>query len=51
MRSRRGHWTPSLIGSYVADWFVLAAVGGIATVLGFVEPNKRPFSVLDPNIS
>ncbi|KAJ0162905.1 Diacylglycerol pyrophosphate phosphatase 1 [Colletotrichum tanaceti] len=50
-RPRRGHWTPSLIGSYVFDWFILAVVGAIATVLGFVEPNKRPFSVLDPNIS
>ncbi|KAK1449639.1 PAP2 superfamily protein [Colletotrichum melonis] len=50
-RPHRGHWTPSLIGSYVFDWLVLAVVGGIATVLGIVEPNKRPFSVLDPNIS
>ncbi|OLN92892.1 putative lipid phosphate phosphatase 3, chloroplastic [Colletotrichum chlorophyti] len=50
-RLRRSHWTPSLIGSYVADWVVLAIAGGIAAVLGFIEPNKRPFSVLDPNIS
>ncbi|KAK1457960.1 PAP2 superfamily protein [Colletotrichum cuscutae] len=50
-RPHRGHWTPSLIGSYVFDWLVLAVVGGIAAVLGIVEPNKRPFSVLDPNIS
>lgn len=51
MRSRRSHWTPSLIGSYVFDWFILLVVAGIAGVLGIVEPNKRPFSVLDPNIS
>ncbi|KAK2729923.1 pap2 domain containing protein [Colletotrichum kahawae] len=51
LRAPRSHWTPSLIGSYVFDWFVLLVVAGIGGVLGIVTPNKRPFSVLDPNIS
>lgn len=51
MRPRRGHWTASLIGSYVFDWFILLVTAGIGGVLGIVAPNKRPFSVLDPNIS
>ncbi|EWY79833.1 hypothetical protein FOYG_17010 [Fusarium oxysporum NRRL 32931] len=44
-------WTASLIGSYVFDWIVLAIVVGIGAYLGIIEPNKRPFSVLDPSIS
>lgn len=44
-------WTISLIGSYVFDWLVLVVAAAAGGVLAIVEPNKRPFSLLDPNIS
>ena len=37
--------------SYVFDWIILIVVGVIGLILGNVTPNKRPFSLLDPNIS
>ncbi len=37
--------------SYVFDWIILIAVGIVGVVLGDVTPNKRPFSLQDPNIS
>ena len=44
-------WTISLIGSYVFDWIVLLAVAAVGGVLAIIEPNKRHFSLLDPNIA
>lgn len=43
--------TISLVASYVFDWIVLMALGGVGYILGKREPNKRPFSLTDPNIS
>lgn len=40
-----------VIGSYIFDWAILVVVGIIGVVLGNVTPNKRPFSLQDPNIS
>ena len=37
--------------SYIFDWVLLLAIGGGSAVLGEIEPNKRPFSLKDPNIS
>ena len=37
--------------SYVFDWIILIVVGVIGLILGNVTPNKRPFSLQDPNIS
>lgn len=37
--------------SYVFDWVILIIVGVIGVILGNVTPNKRPFSLQDPNIS
>ena len=37
--------------SYVLDWAILVVVGVVGLILGKVTPNKRPFSLLDPNIS
>ncbi|KAH7026546.1 PAP2 superfamily-domain-containing protein [Microdochium trichocladiopsis] len=37
--------------SYVFDWIILVAVGVVGLILGDVTPNKRPFSLQDPNIS
>lgn len=40
-----------VILSYALDWIVLIALGIVSLVLGLIEPNKRPFSLNDPNIS
>jgi hypothetical protein len=37
--------------SYVFDWVLLIAIAAVSTVLGEISPNKRPFSLNDPNIS
>ncbi|KAL7927413.1 acid phosphatase/Vanadium-dependent haloperoxidase [Trichoderma austrokoningii] len=40
-----------LISSYVFDWIVLIIVTAVGYVLGRITPNKRPFSLVDPDIS
>ncbi|KAM0259556.1 hypothetical protein ACHAQJ_003282 [Trichoderma viride] len=40
-----------LISSYVLDWIVLVIVVAVGYVLGVITPNKRPFSLVDPDIS
>ncbi|KAH7326669.1 phosphatidic acid phosphatase type 2/haloperoxidase [Stachybotrys elegans] len=47
----RGRISIPLILSYVFDWIVLIALGAVATILGEIEPNKRPFSLADRDIS
>lgn len=47
----RDRFSVRLFLSYALDWFLLVACGFIALGLGYVEPNKRPFSLTDPNIS
>lgn len=37
--------------SYAFDWVILLAAAAVGYVLGEVTPNKRPFSLDDPNIS
>lgn len=37
--------------SYVFDWIVLLVIAGVAYIMGEHEPNRRPFSLEDPNIS
>jgi membrane-associated phospholipid phosphatase len=46
-----GHVPVRTLVSYVFDWVLLIAIGAGSTVLGHIEPNKRPFSLSDPNIS
>lgn len=43
--------TVKVVLSYVFDWVVLIVAAGIGAVLDRIEPNKRPFSLTDPNIS
>ncbi|KAL2756147.1 hypothetical protein ACRALDRAFT_1081874 [Sodiomyces alcalophilus JCM 7366] len=45
------HWRACLVTSYIFDWVVLAAAAAAGGALSFIEPNKRPFSLVDPNIS
>ncbi|KAI3332457.1 acid phosphatase/Vanadium-dependent haloperoxidase [Xylariaceae sp. AK1471] len=40
-----------VILSYAFDWLIMVIVGLIGYFLGNVTPNKRPFSLQDPNIS
>lgn len=40
-----------LIISYALDWIILIVLGCVSLVLGKIEPNKRPFSLADPDIS
>jgi len=49
--SSRRDLTVKVVLSYVFDWVVLIVAAGIGAVLDRIEPNKRPFSLNDPNIS
>lgn len=40
-----------LLLSYAFDWISLIAVAGIAAALGHIDPAKRPFSLVNPDIS
>lgn len=46
---KKGGWV--LAASYVWDWIILVIVGVVGFILGDITPNKRPFSLEDPNIS
>lgn len=47
----REQFSVRLFISYALDWILCLAFGFIALGLGYVAPNKRPFSLTDPNIS
>lgn len=40
-----------IASSYVFDWITIFVILGIAYLMGNQEPNRRPFSIEDPNIS
>lgn len=40
-----------LIASYALDWIVMIAADAVGFYLGNITPNRRPFSLSDPNIS
>lgn len=41
----------SVVSSYVFDWIIIIAILGAAYYLNNKAPNRRPFSLEDPNIS
>ncbi|KAB5511390.1 hypothetical protein GE09DRAFT_1047823 [Coniochaeta sp. 2T2.1] len=47
--TKKGGWV--LSASYISDWIILIVVAVVGFVLGDITPNKRPFSLEDPNIS
>ncbi|KAL6858593.1 PAP2 superfamily domain-containing protein [Trichoderma novae-zelandiae] len=49
--AKRGRPSIRLITSYIFDWVILLAVAAVGYVLGVITPNKRPFSLVDSNIS
>merc|ERR1712000_35701 len=51
MALARSNMSFKVVLSYALDWVILIALGIVSLVLGKIEPNKRPFSLNDPNIS
>ncbi|KAL0469188.1 PAP2 superfamily domain-containing protein [Neurospora intermedia] len=49
LKRKRGGWV--VVVSYVFDWVIIAVAGVIGYIFGAKTPNKRPFSLYDPNIS
>ncbi|QSZ29001.1 hypothetical protein DSL72_003510 [Monilinia vaccinii-corymbosi] len=41
----------SVILSYVFDWVILIIAAALGAVFAYQTPNKRPFSLIDPDIS
>ncbi|KAK3383885.1 PAP2 superfamily-domain-containing protein [Lasiosphaeria ovina] len=50
-RGRKGKLSWVVIASYVFDWAVLIVAAAVGAILGDITPNKRPFSLEDPDIS
>ncbi|KAK3334710.1 PAP2-domain-containing protein [Neurospora tetraspora] len=48
-KRKKGGWV--VVVSYVFDWVIIAVAGVIGYIFGNKTPNKRPFSLHDPNIS
>ncbi|UKZ52202.1 hypothetical protein TrVGV298_005977 [Trichoderma virens] len=48
---KRGRPSIRLISSYIFDWIILIVVAAVGYVLGVITPNKRPFSLVNPDIS
>lgn len=53
LRPRKGSTKSavSVVSSYVFDWCIIIAILGVAFYLNNKAPNRRPFSLEDPNIS
>ncbi|KAI9644945.1 hypothetical protein NHQ30_006980 [Ciborinia camelliae] len=52
MRCRKnGKFSTAVALSYVFDWVILIISGAIGTLFAIKTPNKRPFSLVDPDIS
>ncbi|KAL7794559.1 PAP2 superfamily domain-containing protein [Trichoderma ceciliae] len=49
--AKKGLPSIRLISSYIFDWIVLIIVAAVGYVLGRITPNKRPFSLVNPEIS
>ena len=50
-RAHPGRVSIALVLSYVSDWVIIAVTAGIAALLGNLTPNKRPFSLVNSDIS
>lgn len=49
--SANSDMSAKVILSYVLDWVVLLVFAVVAGVFSIIEPNKRPFSLDDPDIA
>jgi len=50
-RSSPGRLSIALVLSYVTDWLVIIGAVGLGGALSRISPNKRPFSLINPEIS
>lgn len=50
-RSSPGRISIALALSYVLDWVIIIAAAGIGAAFSIITPNKRPFSLVNPEIS
>lgn len=41
----------AILSSYVFDWVIVVVILGVSYYMDGHEPNRRPFSLEDPNIS
>ncbi|VUC36163.1 unnamed protein product [Clonostachys rosea] len=51
IRSQKRRFPLKVVLSYIFDWIVLVILALVALAFEFIQPNKRPFSLNDPNIS
>lgn len=50
-RGNPGRVSIALVLSYVVDWIVIIVAAGVGAIFSTVTPNKRPFSLVDADIS
>ncbi|TVY13869.1 Diacylglycerol pyrophosphate phosphatase 1 [Lachnellula arida] len=50
-RAQPGRMSIALALSYVLDWVIIIAAAGIGAAFSIISPNKRPFSLTNPEIS
>ncbi|KAH8599046.1 PAP2 superfamily-domain-containing protein [Bisporella sp. PMI_857] len=50
-RVNPGRISIALVLSYIIDWLVIIAAVGLGAGLAVISPNKRPFSLVNPEIS
>lgn len=50
-RAKPGHVSMTLVLSYVVDWVIIIVAAAVGAVFSNITPNKRPFSLVNPEIS
>lgn len=50
-RGNPGRVSIALVLSYVVDWIVIIVAAGVGAAFSIITPNKRPFSLVDADIS
>lgn len=49
-RASPGRISFVLVLSYIADWVIIILAAGVGAIFSTITPNKRPFSLTDPDI-
>jgi hypothetical protein len=49
-RANPGRISFLLVLSYIADWVIIILAAGVGAVFSIITPNKRPFSLTNPEI-
>ncbi len=50
-RAHNGRISAALVVSYIFDWLIIIIAAGVGGALSIITPNKRPFSLTNPEIS